>query len=77
MLVPVHLAPVLSPSPRFLAESIREEKFRIASPSGAVMIDGEPSLCIKCVHAQHTPLCYAPLLLPHARLWDQQYPGGV
>lgn len=70
----------LSLSRRFLfvvVESIREERFRIASPSGAVMMDGESSLCIKYVHAQQTPLYYSLLLLPRAWQWDQQDPDGV
>jgi len=37
--------------------SIREERFRLASPSGVVMIDGEPFLCVKYIHSL--------LLLPH------------
>ena len=80
MLVPVHLALVLSLSLRFLyvvVESIGEERFRIASPSGAVMMDSEPSFWIKYVQAQHTPLCYSPLLLTRAWQWDQQNPDGV
>lgn len=70
----------LSLSLRFLfvvVESIREERFRIASPSGAVMMDGESSLCIKYVHPQHTPLYYSLFLLPRAWQWDQQNPDGV
>lgn len=50
---------VLSLSLRFLCvvvESIVEERFRTASPSGTVMMDGKLSLSIKYRHTQHTPL---------------------
>lgn len=80
MLVPVHLAPALSLFLRFLyvvVENSGEEKFRIASSSGTVMMDGEPSLCLKYMHAQRTPLYYSPLLLRCAQQWDQQNPDGV
>lgn len=50
---------VLSLSLRFLCvvvESIVEERFRTASLSGTVMMDGKLSLFIKYRHTQHTPL---------------------
>jgi len=62
MLVPVHLALLISLCWRFLCvvvERITEERFRIACPSGVVMVDRAPYLCTKYMHAQHSPVCYA------------------